>query len=168
MKRRIGAALLTLLVVLSCPTQADARRIPKPPPPPKNGPAWMVFAHECRHINKLSSALECRPEGLFGKMELHWRVKPSSLSPERREELLYQFNRIGLRYIGFGFRGFNVTADFYPEKRFDSCSDWYYGSGHNFVCSKYKIDERGAGVPVRKNHDAAPKTPDSSAKSTGP
>ena len=159
-------ALLALLAVVACHTLAYSPVAPAiPPEPPKNGPTWSVFTHECQQMNTLGDELQCRTEGMgFKGLTLHWRVKPSSLGDERREELLYHFNRMALRYLSFGYDSFKVTTDLYPDNQYDVCT----GTIRGFTCYKYIINAKGYGVPMEGYHGAAPSAPDSKAKSTGP
>ena len=159
-------ALLALLTVVACHTLGYSPAAPAlPPEPPTKGPTWSVLTHECQQMNKLADELQCRTQGMgFKGMMLYWRVKPSSLSEERRDELLYHFNRMALRYLGFGYHSFMVSTNYYPDNQFDLCS----GTIRGFTCLRFIINAEGDGVPIKKYHEAAPSAPDSKAKSTGP
>ena len=165
MKNRTKAALLALLAVVACHVLTYSRVSSAISITPTKGPAWSVFTYECQQFNRLGDELQCHTEGMgFKGLMLYWRVKPSSLSEERRKELLYHFNRMALRYLSFGYYSFNVSTDYYPDNQYDMC----IGTIRGFRCYRYIIDADGDGIPIEKYHEAAPSAPVSKAKSTGP
>lgn len=93
------------------------------------GDAWQpktsrgrVMAHECAQIDARVNGFTCHFNK--GELRLHLHVKDEELerNPERKRQVYYALDKISLRYLELGGRGYTVVSDHWPAGRERICN----------------------------------------------
>lgn len=121
---RYAVALLSLLTTFS--THAEP-----------STPRGIVFAYECKQIDKVKTGFECQFND--GQLTLHRHERFADMTPERRDFAEYEYNKIALRYFELGGKAFQVAADFWDKGKGRTCGR-VAGADYRISCADFSAD----------------------------
>lgn len=106
---------------------------------------WKLLRYECEHIAPAVANFTCK---LDNGMKLHMLKPKAELNQEQRKRADYEFDKIVLEYREIGGRGFDVTAEWWPDNAKRVCG--FFHESTNYNCTDCLIQADGSCKEINK------------------
>lgn len=80
-----------------------------------DSPRAIVLAYECFHVDSAQTGFACSLD-TDGSMKIIWHKNPRGMPPKQRGLALYEFSKIGLRFVQLGGDRFEVAFTHWTDK----------------------------------------------------